>query len=189
MTPRTVLDDGRSVRIRALRPSDRGMYRAAVAGLSPRSRYLRFGSPLPKLSRKFLDQMMQGDGTRHVVYVALSADERAIVGVVRSVRTPGEARSAEVAIAVADAWQHSGLGSLLLARIVARARQTGLRALIAMTLSENNVAARLAQAHGFMMRGRAGLYREYRLELGRPARCAVTLASRQKGASRAIDPH
>jgi L-amino acid N-acyltransferase YncA len=100
----------------------------------------------------------------------------AIVGVVRSVRTTGAARSAEVAIAVADSWQHSGLGSLLLARIVARARQAGLRALIAMTLSENNVAARLAQAHGFTMRRRAGLYLEYQLELQRPARCAVTLA-------------
>ncbi len=45
-----VLVDGRSVLVRHLRPDDRDMYRAAVAGLSARSRYLRFAAPLPRLS-------------------------------------------------------------------------------------------------------------------------------------------
>lgn len=42
---RLLLEDGRSVRVRQLRPADRAMYREAVAGLSPRSRYLRFAAP------------------------------------------------------------------------------------------------------------------------------------------------
>jgi hypothetical protein len=49
---RLVLDDGRSVCIRHLRPADRAMYRNAVEGLSARSRYLRFAAPtLMKIGR------------------------------------------------------------------------------------------------------------------------------------------
>ncbi len=58
-----VLDDGGGVHIRPLRPADRAMYDEAVAGLSPRSRYLRFAAPMPRMSERLLEQMMQSDAT------------------------------------------------------------------------------------------------------------------------------
>src|SRR3954451_10916891 len=70
-----VLGDGSSIHIRPLRVEDRAMYERAVCGLSPRSRYLRFAAPMPRISERLLDQMMRFDGARHVVYAALSADE------------------------------------------------------------------------------------------------------------------
>jgi hypothetical protein len=66
------LDDGRSVRIRPLRATDRATYAWAVYSLSPRSRYLRFFTPIEKLSERMLDQMTQVDGHRHVAWLALT---------------------------------------------------------------------------------------------------------------------
>jgi len=160
------LEDGRRVRVRPLRASDRARYRDAVAALSPRSRYLRFAAPLPpQMTALLLDQMMQFDEDRHVVYVGLTADERRIVGVARFVADAVEVDRGEVAIAVADDWQRAGLGASLLAKIIERARIVGMRSLVATTLIENVGAARLARSCGFSPRGTDSGYREYELAL------------------------
>ncbi|HEY4428101.1 MAG TPA: GNAT family N-acetyltransferase [Solirubrobacteraceae bacterium] len=159
------LDDGRTVYVRQLRAEDRQLYSDAVAGLSPRSRYLRFAAPVPRISESLLDQMMDLDGDRQVAYAALVPDGSAIVGVARFVRMPGDPRAAEVAIAVADAWQGRGIGSLLLATVIERAGRSGLSCLKATTLSENRWATRLAISVGFSPAGSTGIYAEYRLPL------------------------
>ena len=153
-----------SVAIRRLRPSDRGMYERAVAGLSPRSRYLRFAAPLPRLSKPLMDRMMSLDADRHVALAAVT-DQPAIVGVARFVAT-GEPGSAEVAVAIADDWQCRGLGLELMRRVIASARGLGFRRLIATTLAENEGAARLARASGFSVTARAGIQNEHELDLG-----------------------
>lgn len=159
------LEDGRAVRVRPLRVSDRAKYVEAVAGLSPRSRYLRFAAPIPRMSDRLLDQMMQFDGDRHVVYAAFTPDETAVVGVVRYIRSAHAPQSAEVAIAVADDWQGHGLGRQLFELVVEHARLAGLYSLIATTLTENRVAAQLVRAIGFSLARRAGIYTEYEMHL------------------------
>src|SRR5438067_1631570 len=99
-TRELVLHNGRIVRVRPLRATDRSIYERAVLGLSPRSRYLRFFAPVPRLSERLLDQMTQTDGHRHVAYVALTPDEATAVGVVRYVRNGRDPQTGEVAIAV-----------------------------------------------------------------------------------------
>jgi acetyltransferase len=141
------------------------MYMDAVAGLSERSRYLRFAAPGARISDRLVDAMMALDGDRHLAFAALTLDERAVTAVARFVRPPGDARSAEVAIAVADAWQHAGLGAVLLQRLIGRARATDLERLTAVTLSENRAAADLARAVGFARVRTAGLYAEFELPL------------------------
>ena len=130
-----------------------------------RSRYLRFAAPLSGLSEPLLDQMMDFDGARHVVHAALTPEETSIVGVGRFVTAPEPLRSAEVAIAVADAWQGAGLGSALLATLIERARQADLHSLIAITLSENRAAGRLLRSAGFSLAGTSGVHAEYELPL------------------------
>jgi len=161
-----VLVDGRSARIRPMRRDDRAMYRDAVAGLSARSRYLRFAAASPRISESLLNQMMAFDGDRHVVHAALTPDGSAVVGVARFIRTDADPDAAEVAIAIADRWQGGGLGSALLSTVIARAREAGVHRLIATTLSENRAAAALARAVGFSATGQAGIYAEYELALG-----------------------
>ena len=162
-----VLHDGRVVRVRPLRPTDRVIYERAVMDLSPRSRYLRFLTPLPRLSEKLLDQMTQTDGYRHVAHVALSLDETTAFGVVRYVRFADDPRSGEVAIAVDDDWQGCGLGSQLLRHTAECARLAGLESLAATTLRENSGAARLLHASGFSALRGSGPYGEYHMRLQR----------------------
>jgi RimJ/RimL family protein N-acetyltransferase/ketosteroid isomerase-like protein len=163
------LRDGRIVRVRPMRRTDRAIYERAVIDLSPRSRYLRFLAPMAKPSERLLDQMTQTDGHRHVAFVALTMDETAVLGVVRYVRTPGDPQTGEVAIAVADELQGRGLGVQLLRHTVEHARLAGLEALTATTLRENSAAARLLQASGFSPSGGSGPYGEHLIRLERSA--------------------
>jgi acetyltransferase len=167
--PGFMLDDGRTVCVRRLRASDRTKHAAAVAGLSARSRYLRFAAPISSISGPLLDQMMCVDDARHVAYAALTPNETTIIGVARFVagETPGVA---EVAIAVADDWQGHRLGFELLERVVEHAEAAGLERLIPPALSENRGAGRLASAIRFSGSGQAGIETEYEMPLGPTAR-------------------
>jgi acetyltransferase len=162
-----VLHDGRIVRVRPLRPTDRAIYERAVLDLSPRSRYLRFLAPIPRLSKGLLDLMTQTDGHRHVAYVALTPDESSAVGVVRYIRNPHDPQTGETAIAVADDWQSRGLGGQLLRDAVEHARLAGLESLAATTLRENSGAAGLLQASGFSVVGSDGPCFEHHIRLRR----------------------
>jgi GNAT superfamily N-acetyltransferase len=166
-TREMVLNGGHIIRVRPLRATDRAIYERAVMDLSPRSRYLRFFAPIPRLSKRLLDQMTQTDGQRHVAYVALTLDESTALGVVRYVLSTDDPTEAEVAIAVADDWQRRGLGSELLRHTVAHAHLAGLRSLTGTTLRENRGAAGLLQASGFSAVGASGPYSEHRMWLQR----------------------
>ncbi|HEY0517576.1 MAG TPA: GNAT family N-acetyltransferase [Solirubrobacteraceae bacterium] len=158
---RVLLPDGRRVHVRRLRRADRDMYGEAVAALSERSRYLRFASPMPKLSESMLDHMTAVDDSDHVAYAALAPRQDEIVGVARFVTVPDAPLTGEVAVAVADTWQGLGLGSVLLATIIERAQRANLRRLVAVTLSENHAAIQLARAVGFTRARSDGIYRQY----------------------------
>jgi acetyltransferase len=170
MTPRAdtrelILRDGRLVRVRPLTAADRAIYERAVMDLSPRSRYLRFFAPVPRLSKRLLDQMTQTDGDRHVAHVALTVDESIAVGVVRYMLRTDDREEGEIAIAVADDWQGDGLGGQLLRDTIEHAHLAGLRSLTASTLRENAGAAGLLQASGFSAIGASGPFAEHRLLL------------------------
>lgn len=158
--------DGRRFAVRRMRPDDRAMYEAAVAGLSERSRYLHFGAPVPKLSERMLEQLTDLDGERHVAYVAVTPDRAAIVGVARYVRLDRDPASAEVAIAITDEWQRVGVGPLLLNRLIAHARRAGVGTLLAVRLGENRAAASLARGAGFSSAAPTGIYVDHRLSIG-----------------------
>jgi GNAT superfamily N-acetyltransferase len=56
---------------------------------------------------------------------------------------------AEISVAVADDWQHQGLGKLLLGRLVEYARAHGVRRLYSMDALSNDAMRRLARKVGF----------------------------------------
>ncbi|MEP6952622.1 MAG: GNAT family N-acetyltransferase [Solirubrobacteraceae bacterium] len=159
---RITLADGGTVVVRDLHAEDRDGYIEAVGAMSDRSRYQRFASPTPKLSDRAIDYLTHIDGVHHVALVALDGDHGA--GVARYVRfAPGRA---EIAIGLVDAWQRRGLGSILLDRLIARARAAGdLDMLEAMTLADNRGAQHLLRSCGFRPDHREGIMLVLRLEL------------------------
>ena len=129
--------DGRSVVVRPTRADDRDAIIALMDGLSPDSRYMRFGVARTGLRAEEAAAIAAPPGPEGLGLIALAGADRAeAVAVGRYVRRPGEGQ-AELALAVADAWQGLGLGTGLLERLLDHARRDGLDALWALVLPAN----------------------------------------------------
>jgi acetyltransferase len=145
---RTQLAPPDDIRIRPAHTADCAAIGAFVAGLSPRARFLRFFGPASPPSSSVLRSMCgagltsdvllatdrhgdyseTGDGAnRMVIGHAMAADSVA----------PDGALVTDVGLVVTDRWQHHGVGSDLLARLVARAQERGVSRLSMDVLPEN----------------------------------------------------
>jgi len=87
------------------------------------------------------------------------------IAVARYAPVPGAPRVADVAVTVADEWQGRGLGTALLARLVARAAAEGHIALRASVLSVNRASIALLRRAGFRLRENGGTLLELELDL------------------------
>ena len=143
------------VRVRPLTPTDRDLIARVFDGLSPRSRLLRFLTPMPRLPRRTLDALAAVDGTRHAAWVAMSGDEP--VGVVRWVRDDRDPKRAEIAIEVVDAHQGRGIGRTLADVAMSGAAAHGIERLTFDMDDGNLVAIALARAYGAQPRYDDGL--------------------------------
>ena len=129
-----LLADGTVVQIRPIEPGDFTGLERFHAALSAETIRMRFFAPHPKLSAAELARFTVVDHCDREALVACSAGE--IIGVARYERMPGT-REAEAAFVVADRWQGSGVGTLLLEHLGARGRDNGLERFVAETLSDN----------------------------------------------------
>jgi ribosomal protein S18 acetylase RimI-like enzyme len=126
-----------------VRPLEHGDVRTVMAvfeQLSDASRRARFNGSKPCLSRADLRELGAVDDRRHalVAYVEGNPVPVAIARLVREGRD-----SAEIAFAVADAYQHQGIGSALTAELLGDARAAGIRQITALTSSDNRAALAL----------------------------------------------
>jgi acetyltransferase len=145
------LPDGTPVVLRAIRPEDEPLIEAHHAALSPASIRMRFFSMVKALTRDSLIRLCHLDYARELALVAERRDadnKPEIIGVSRYYLNP-QTRSAEFAVIVRDAYQGQGLGQHLMERLVAAARERGVRRLIGMVLRENTGMLALARALGF----------------------------------------
>jgi acetyltransferase len=122
---------GNAVELRPIRPEDAAIEREFVSGLSPRSARLRFSSALRELTPAMLARFTQVDYDREMALVAVvrEGERDREIGVCRYVRLP-DASTCEYAIAVADDWQGRGLGETMMRRLIAIARERGLRNMV-----------------------------------------------------------
>ena len=147
------LKGGRLVLIRPIHPQDETLVQSFVRELSPRSRRFRFHSALRELDPRMLHAATHVDYRRHLALIAewFDGDRETEIGAARYfVRNDG--RSAEFAVAIADAWQRQGLARHLLERLVAIASQRGLQRLEGDVLEDNHAMVSLAIALGFDVR-------------------------------------
>ena len=131
-----------TVRLRALERGDAAAVLAVFAGMSARSRQLRFLAPKRRLTDREVRVLTGVDGRDHEAVLATSSTDGAPVGIARFVRTDDEG-SAEVAVAVVDAWQHRGVGTVLLAALARRAGELGVRRFHADVASDNTAVLQL----------------------------------------------
>jgi ribosomal protein S18 acetylase RimI-like enzyme len=130
-----------NVELRLLEPGDSTAVLEVFAGLSDRSRELRFLTPKPRLTSADLQQLTDVDQHDHVAVLALTHSRP--IGVARFVRHPEDADSADVAVAVVDEWQDRGIGTRLTRELVRRARGLGVRRFTMAMAPDNEGAVRL----------------------------------------------
>ncbi len=147
-----VLRDGTSIRIRAIRPDDKQRLLDHFNSLSERSVYFRFFSAKKRLTDEELVRFTEPDFVTHVALVAtlLHQGTERIIGVGRYIIPPGgDPHRAEVAFAVADAYQGRGIGTVLLEHLANIARELGVTEFEANVLGENNQMLEVFARSGF----------------------------------------
>jgi RimJ/RimL family protein N-acetyltransferase len=147
------LRDGRRVTIRPIRRDDVPRTAAFIDGLSSDSKHALFLGGITRLSDAALQRLCASEDARDMAYVATvpeAGGERQI-GVCRYAGADSP-EGAEISVAVADDWQHQGLGRLLLGRLIEYARKHGVRRLYSMDAASNHAMRRLARDVGFSER-------------------------------------
>jgi RimJ/RimL family protein N-acetyltransferase len=129
-----------AVELRPLEPGDTCAVLEVFAGLDAQSRRLRFLTAKPRLTAGDLRQLTAVDHHDHVAVLAVSTAQDRPIGVARFVRDPDRPESADVAVAVVDAWQGRGVGTMLKSALVRRALEVGVRR-FTMAMSPHNEAA------------------------------------------------
>lgn len=143
------LPDGTCVHVRRLAASDRKLEIEFLESLSERTRYLRMMTPLRYVSRELLAQLLDVNDEDRATLVATTRTHgrERFIAVARYAATP-EPATAELAITVADAWQHRSVATHLLARLILYAHRHGIARLIGFVLTENSAMLALARKIG-----------------------------------------
>jgi RimJ/RimL family protein N-acetyltransferase len=137
---RAKLGDGSNVTLRLIQPSDKEALQRGFEQLSAQSRYLRFFCLKTRLTDAELNHLVNVDGVNHLAIVALSSgdsNEVEILGVARFARLQSSPTVAEPAVTVGDQVQGRGLGTLLMSRLAAAARERGIERFACDYLAEN----------------------------------------------------
>jgi GNAT superfamily N-acetyltransferase len=147
------LSDGRHVLIRPIRSSDVERNARFIEQLSPPSKHFLFLGGIAQLSDVALRHLCDPDYAHDMAYIALGLDPRTgetrdQVGVCRYAGAD-PVKGAEISVAVADAWQHRGLGTILLRRLVDYARAHGVIRLYSIDAANNDRMRKLARDVGF----------------------------------------
>jgi RimJ/RimL family protein N-acetyltransferase len=139
--------DGSQLLVRPIGPEDREALVRGFEHLSEESRYKRFLSPIKRLTSGELTYLTEVDHRDHEALIALTGDGE-VVGVARAVRLEDDPGRAEVAVTVVDEWQGRGVGTILLHRLAALVRNTGVERVFGVCLAENRDMRQLLEELG-----------------------------------------
>jgi len=144
-----VLRDGSTVCVRPVRPDDAAAVRSFLAGLSDESRYLRFFG-YPNLEQA-VRWAVECDGEQRFGLVAVAGVAGHVVAHGGWQRERDHPERAEVAMAIADAWQGRGLGTILLGQLAEAAEQDGVTQFAAEMLPHNHRMVQVFRDSGFQV--------------------------------------
>jgi GNAT superfamily N-acetyltransferase len=133
------LRDGRPLALRALKPDDERALRDLFYSHSDETIYLRYGTPLKRLSPTQIQHFVTLDYQSRMAIGAFllnGADEGALIGVARYDLDPATGL-AEAAFVVHDDYQLQGLGTILLRHLMRVARRREIAGFTAQVLARN----------------------------------------------------
>lgn len=148
------LRDGTPIRLRPIRPEDEPAHAELIARMTPQDLRMRFFGLVREVQHFQLARMTQIDYDREMAFVAtLDRAEGGFetLGVVRTVIDPDNQR-AELGILVRSDLKGTGLGRILLDKIIRYQRGRGTRQIFAQIIAENIAMLRLARGADFRPR-------------------------------------
>ena len=151
--PRLVLRDGSVASVRPASPAEAPGLARVFCGLSEESRRLRFMGAIDPPSA-LIEQFCATDPLHMLTLVAVrrvSGQETIVATATYIAVAPAVA---EVAFAVADAFQGKGIASLLLERLATSASATGFSAFVAETFADNAAMLDVFRDSGFVTKSR-----------------------------------
>jgi ribosomal protein S18 acetylase RimI-like enzyme len=126
---------------RPVQPDDDARLQRLFDRLSPETILFRFFSPITRLSSSMRRRLVAVDHDRRDAIVMVDDDE--IIAVARYDAV--EARVAEIAITVEDAWQRQGIGEQLTRELAELARARDFEMFLARTMPSNRAALGLVR--------------------------------------------
>jgi ribosomal protein S18 acetylase RimI-like enzyme len=131
--------------IRPARPADLPALGDFFAGLSIQTRYLRFFSPITP-GPALLNLLCGGDGTTDAV---LATRGGVIIGHGMAADRSGPcwARTTDIGVVVADAWQRRGVGSALMRALITGGQVRGVTSVTMDVLHGNDRALAMIKGH------------------------------------------
>jgi ribosomal protein S18 acetylase RimI-like enzyme len=137
--------NGLAAAIRPARTADLPALGDFFAGLSTQARYLRFFSPITP-GPGLLNLLCGGDGTTDAV---LATRDGVIVGhgMAADRSGPCGARTTDIGVVVADAWQRQGVGSALVRALITGAQVRGVTSVTMDVMHGNDRALAMIKSH------------------------------------------
>jgi len=141
------LSDNTQVTLRLVVPADKLLLARGMDNFSAESRYRRFLASKNALTDAELQYLTEVDGVHHFAIGALHGSNEG-VGVARFVCFGDNRDIAEPAVAVIDSYQNKGLGKILFTRLMAAARERGIRRFHGVMLASNEPMKHLLHSIG-----------------------------------------
>jgi acetyltransferase len=144
---------GQAISIRPIQPEDLEIETEFVQSWSAETRYNRLFSAGSHTSPERLKKLTQIDYTRDMALIAtiMLDDSEVQIGVARYVLREDN-RTCEFALAVADAWQHRGIGRELMHRLMDSAAAAGIETMVGDILSSNAPMLHFMRSLGFSVK-------------------------------------
>lgn len=140
---------GEVVTIRPIRIADAEMEAEFIRRLSPQTKHYRFLGGVRELSPTEVAHLCEVDGRHSMAFVATirRGGRETEIGVSRyAPNSRSDVR--EIAVTVADEWQHRGLGTMLMKQLIQSAQCNGVKQLYSIDLSDNAAMRALAEDLG-----------------------------------------
>ena len=141
---------GQAISIRPMRPEDLDIETEFVRSWSPETRYNRLFSAGSYTSPERLKKITRIDFARDMALIAtvMLEDSEVEIGVARYALRADD-KTCEFALAVADAWQHRGIGRALMLNLLDAAAAAGIETMVGDVLSSNAPMLHFMRALGF----------------------------------------
>lgn len=148
----TVQWQGKSICMRPIRPEDEALHVEFLQHLDPEDVRMRVFYSKRSMDRRELARLVQVDYTREMAFIAVGAGPDGLpqtLGVARALTDPDNIE-AEFGVIIRSELKGSGLGRLLMNKLIKYQRGQGTQKMVSTVLDQNNRMLKLSHALGFV---------------------------------------